>query len=239
MPDIAYIILLSLLAGAAIPVGALLARLDLVRPSILGSAWRHFIVAFGGGALISAVALVLVPSGASKLSPVPATLCFAAGGACFYWLDSYLSKLKSSSGQLVAMLADFIPEAIALGAAFAVGERTGLLLALLMVLQNLPEGFNAYEELCQSSKLLPNKIILAFSSLALAGPISASIGYYLLAQQDELMGALMLFASAGILYLVFQDVAPESKLKHKGMPALGAVSGFLLGLIGNMLILGG
>ncbi len=82
---------------------------------------------------------MLVPSGgASKLSVVPAALCFAAGGAFFYLLDNYLSKLKSSSGQLVAMLADFIPEAIALGAAFAVGERTGLLLALLMVLQNLP-----------------------------------------------------------------------------------------------------
>ncbi|CAN5267189.1 hypothetical protein BH23BAC3_BH23BAC3_01380 [soil metagenome] len=103
----------------------------------------------------------------------------------------------------------------------------------------MPEGFNAYEELSKSSKLRPNKIILAFSSLALAGPISAAIGYYLLAQQHELMGGLMLFASAGILYLVFQDIAPESKLKNNGMPALGAVFGFMLGLLGNMLILGG
>lgn len=221
------------------PVGALLARIDLVRPSVLGTSWRHFIVAFGGGALISAVALVLVPEGTSKLPAVPATLCFAAGGAFFYLLDIYLNKLKSSAGQLVAMLSDFIPEAIALGAAFAAGKGTGLLLALLMVLQNLPEGFNAYEELCMSSKLSPNKIVLAFSTLALVGPISAAIGYYLLAQQDGLMGGLMLFASAGILYLVFQDIAPESKLKNQGMPALGAVSGFMLGLIGNMLILGG
>lgn len=239
MPDIVYILLLSLLAGASMPVGAVLARLDLIRPSFLGSKWRHFIVAFGGGALISAVALVLVPDGISKLSPVPATLSFAAGGMFFYWLGHYLKRLNSSSGQLVAMFSDFIPEAIALGAAFAAGESTGLLLVLLMVLQNLPEGFNAYEELSQNSKLLPNKIILAFSSLALFGPLSAAIGYYLLAPQHELMGALMLFASAGILYLVFQDIAPESKLKNQGMPALGAVAGFLLGLVGNMLILNG
>lgn len=238
MPEIASIIFLSLLAGAAMPTGALFARLDLVRPSILGTSWRHFIVAFGGGALISAVALVLVPEGTSKLSPIPAVLCFAAGGVSFYLLDNYLSQLKSSVGQLVAMLSDFIPEAIALGAAFAAGQSTGLLLALLMVLQNLPEGFNAYEELSKSSKLLPNQIILAFSGLALVGPICASTGYYLLAQQQELMGALMLFASAGILYLVFQDIAPDSKLKNQGMPALGAVAGFLLGLVGNMLILG-
>lgn len=239
MSEITFILLLSLLAGAAMPVGALFARLDLFRPSVLGNSWRHFIVAFGGGALISAVALVLVPEGSSKLSPIPAALCFAAGGIFFYWLDNYLNKLKSSAGQLVAMLSDFIPEAIALGAAFAAGESTGVLLALLMVLQNLPEGFNAYEELYKSATLSSNKIILAFSALALAGPISAATGYYFLAEQHELMGGLMLFASAGILYLVFQDIAPDSKLKKHGMPALGAVAGFLLGLMGNMLIIGG
>ncbi|MGP8288731.1 ZIP family metal transporter [Vreelandella zhanjiangensis] len=237
MAEITYILLLSLMAGAAMPAGALLAKFDLVHPSFLGSAWRHFIVAFGGGALVSAVALVLVPEGASKLPLIPAALCFAAGGACFYLLDTYLNKLNSSVGQLVAMLSDFIPEAIALGAAFAVGEGTGLLLAMLMVLQNLPEGFNAYEELNSSAQLSSNKIVLAFSGLALVGPISAATGYYILAQYDVLMGALMLFASAGILYLVFQDIAPESKIERQGMPAIGAVAGFMLGLIGNMMLL--
>ncbi|SJN09665.1 ZIP zinc transporter family protein [Halomonas citrativorans] len=237
MAEIITILLLSLMAGAAMPIGALLAKFDLVHPSLLGDSWRHFIIAFGGGALMSAVALVLVPEGASKLPLVPAALCFAAGGICFYFLDAYLKKLNSSVGQLVAMLSDFIPEAIALGAAFAVGEGTGLLLALLMILQNLPEGFNAYEELSSNAQLSSKKIILAFSGLALVGPISAATGYYVLAQYDVLMGALMLFASAGILYLVFQDIAPGSKLEHQGMPAIGAVAGFLLGLMGNMVLL--
>ena len=236
MENITYILLLSLLAGAAMPVGALLARYDLVHPTLLGPAWRHFIVAFGGGALISAVALVLVPEGVDALPTFPAALCFAAGGAFFYWLDKYLRKLNSSVGQLVAMLSDFIPEAIALGAAFAAGGGAGLLLALLMVLQNLPEGFNAYEELSSSASMRRNHIILAFSGLALVGPLSAAIGFYFLAQYDQLLGALMLFASAGILYLVFQDIAPSSKISNQGMPALGAVVGFLLGLVGNMLI---
>ncbi|MDX5976326.1 hypothetical protein ACM25P_18315 [Vreelandella alkaliphila] len=154
-------------------------------------------------------------------------------------MDAFLSRLNSSVGQLVAMLSDFVPEAIALGAAFAAGGSAGLLLALLMVLQNLPEGFNAFEELSSNSQLSPNKIVLAFSGLALVGPASAATGYYLLSQYDELMGALMLFASAGILYLVFQDIAPESKLVHQSMPAVGAVTGFLLGLVGNMMIAGG
>ncbi|ABA56626.1 hypothetical protein Noc_0092 [Nitrosococcus oceani ATCC 19707] len=236
MPEYVYIILLSLLAGAAMPVGALLARLDVMHPAFLRQKSRQFMVAFGGGALISAVALVLVPDGASKLSPLTAALCFGAGGVFFYLLDMLLNQLKSSAGQLVAMLSDFIPEAIALGAAFAVGESTGLILALLMVLQNLPEGFNAYEELENSAKLAPNKILMAFASLALAGPVSALTGYFVLAESHQFVAGLMLFASAGILYLVFQDIAPESKAKNSGFPALGAVAGFMLGLVGNMLI---
>lgn len=236
MPEYLYIIILSLVAGAAMPVGALIARLDLMHPAVLAPKSRHFIVAFGGGALISAVALVLVPEGASQLSPALAAFFFGAGGFFFFLLDAYLRRLKSAAGQLVAMLSDFIPEAIALGAAFAVGKETGLLLVLLMVLQNLPEGFNAYEELLQTSPQSPNAIIVAFCCLALAGPASALTGYYLLAQTPALLAGLMLFASAGILYLVFQDIAPDSKIASSGVPALGAVAGFVLGLVGSMLI---
>lgn len=218
------------------PAGAVLAKLDLMHPALLTPSARRFIVAFGGGALISAVALVLVPEGVKHLSVTYSAVCFCVGGVFFYGLEWLLSQSKSSAGQLVAMLSDFIPEAIALGAAFAVGETTGLLLALLMVLQNLPEGFNAYEELAASSSLSSQKILLSFCGLAVVGPISALIGYYLLADAHQLLSGIMLFASAGILYLVFQDIAPESKLGNSRFPALGAVLGFVLGLVGNMLI---
>lgn len=231
-----YIIGLSLLAGAAMPVGAVLARFDILHPNILSTRWRHFIVAFGGGALVSAVALVLVPEGASQLSPMEAMLCFCAGGVFFFLLEWFLSTLKGSVAQLVAMLSDFIPEAIALGAAFAMGEKTGFLLALLMVLQNLPEGFNAYEELEESSSISPDAIILAFCGLAIVGPVSALLGYTVFSHMHDLMAGMMLFAGAGILYLVFQDIAPDSKVDNSRFPALGAVLGFVLGLVGNMLI---
>lgn len=238
MAEYAQVILLSLLAGAAMPIGALLARADLMHPAILTVKSRHFIIAFGGGALISAVALVLVPEGTSKLSPVVSALCFSAGGISFYFIEKVVSSLKSSAGQLMAMLSDFIPEAVALGTAFAVGNKSGLLLALLMVLQNLPEGFNAYEELVRSTKLSKNKILLSFGCLAFVGPIFALTGYYVLAHSEVVVAGLMLFASSGILYLIFQDVAPESKVRQSCAPALGAVAGFMLGLLGNMLIMG-
>lgn len=63
------------------------------------------------------------------------------------------------------MLLDFVPEAVALGAALVDGSGTGMLLAFLIVIQNLPEGFNAKV-----------KLLLAFMALALLGPLSAFFG---------------------------------------------------------------
>lgn len=235
MPESVLVLLLALGAGATMPAGAVFARFDQLHPAWLGSEWRHFIVAFGGGALISAIALVLVPNGVAKLSTLAAALCFAAGGMTFFLLDIVLNRLQSAAGQLVAMLSDFIPEAIALGAAFAAGENTGLLLAFLIALQNLPEGFNAFEELARSTRMTQSVIITAFCAMALLGPVAGLAGYFWLGQYPGIMGALMLFASGGILYLVFDDIAPQAKLENTWMPALGAVAGFLLGLIGSML----
>jgi ZIP family zinc transporter len=46
------------------------------------------------------------------------------------------------------------------------------------------------------------------------------------------IAGLMLFSSGGIVYLLFQDIAPMSKLKKNWFPALGASLGFLMGMVG-------
>lgn len=46
----------------------------------------------------------------------------------------------------------------------------------------------------------------------------------------------MLSAAGEILYLTFQDLAPQAKLDRHWAPPLGAVAGFLLGLIGDQLL---
>jgi len=46
--------------------------------------------------------------------------------------------------QFLAMLMDFLPEALALGAVFGHDRRLGVLLAAFIGAQNLPEGFNSF-----------------------------------------------------------------------------------------------
>lgn len=235
MADWIEIAVLTLIAGVAMPVGAAIAAIENIHPRWLETEVRHSVIAFGGGALLAAVALVLVPEGSRNLSLLATALCFAAGAVAFMALDIILAANKAPASQLVAMLSDFVPEALALGATFVVSKSSGFLLALIIALQNLPEGFNAYRELLSSAHYKALKIIVAFIFMALLGPIAGLIGYFYLSNYEQLISGIMLFAAGGILYLIFQDIAPQAKLKNHWAPTLGAVGGFLLGLIGKML----
>ena len=232
-----YPLLLATLAGITIPIGAMLARFDMVHPSWTTPAARHGFLSFGGGVLIAAVALVLVPQGVEHVSPAVALFAFAAGGAVFYALDAFLARF-GNFGQLMAMLLDFVPEAIALGALMALGE-SGLAIALMITLQNLPEGFNAYRELSRATHYGSAKLIGAFTLMALLGPVFGIAGHFLLSSQPAIVSGIMLFAAGGILYLIFQDIAPQVRLKNHWAPPLGAVAGFLAGLVGHLLVHGG
>jgi len=61
------VFLTFIIAGAAIPTGGFLAKVEMIRPPWLEAEFRHSVLAFGGGALIAAVALVLVPEGRGTL----------------------------------------------------------------------------------------------------------------------------------------------------------------------------
>ena len=195
----------------------------------------HTLIAFGGGIIVAAVAFVLVPEGMNVLPLAPMAIIFLTGAIIFFFLDRYIEKKGGTISQLLAMLMDFVPEAIALGAVFATDHNLGLLLAIFIGLQNFPESFNSYMDL-RSSGYTIKKCLLILFLLSFSGVIAAILGYYLLSDMPKLTASLMLFSSGGILYLIFQDIAPMSKLKNSWFPALGASLGFLVGMIGEKIL---
>jgi len=62
------------------------------------------------------------------------------------------------------------------------------------------------------------------------------LGYFFLSERPVVLGVIMLVASGGILYLIFQDIAPQSRLEHHWAPPLGAVVGFCLALFSHDLV---
>ena len=227
------VVLLTLIAGLSIVAGALIARFENICSSWLREEFRHSVIAFGGGALLSAVALVLVPEGIKNLELTSIVIWFMAGAAVFAFVGVQVRKSKSSISNLIAMLSDFVPEAMAVGSSIALGGDSALLITGLIGLQNVPEGFNAYREMIES-KIESKKILIFLSLMALLGPISGLIGFHFLSSFPKALSAIMLFSSGGIFYIVFQDIAPQSKLECSWKPALAACSGFLLGMVGHV-----
>jgi len=228
------IIIYSSAAGFPIIIGGLIAfSLQNVRFKMKNEL-NHFIVAFGGGALLSAISFVLIPKAVSTLSILHLILIFGAGTLSFMWLDVISSKIGGSIAQVISMMMDFIPEALALGASFAYNHNFGLLIAIFIGLQNLPEGYNSYLEL--NEKLSRKKTLMILFCLSFVGIVAALIGESYLSNNEFLIDSIMLFSGGGILYLIFQDIAPTSKLANHWLPGTGASLGYIIGMIGEKIL---
>jgi len=237
MSEIAAILFFTLAAGACIPLGGFAASFEHIHSRWLEQELRHSVIALGGGILLGAVAVVLVPAGVASMQgsmwSIPIVL---AGGLAFFVIERALGLRRREAPQVMGMLLDYVPEAVALGGLVALGSGHAVLLALLVGLQNLPEGFNAFRELHALGLRSARRTLMIMGSLVAIGPVSGLAGYFLLAEFPVALGAIMLFASGGILYLIFQDIA---RLNRHWAPPLGAVVGFSVALFGDMVVRGG
>ncbi|MCP4178321.1 MAG: divalent cation transporter [bacterium] len=237
MDDLIKIISYSFFSGITVFLGGLLSKSfeRHVKTGIIKEQVIHTSVAFGGGIIIAAVAFVLVPTAMDELSLLPIVLVFLAGAISFFFLDRYIEKKGGAVSQLLAMLMDFVPEAIALGALFATNHKLGLLLAIFIGLQNLPEAFNSYIDLRNTGYSAKKCLVILFI-LSFTGILAAVSGDLLLRNMPKVTDSMMLFSSGGILYLIFQDIAPMSKIEKSWFPALGVNFGFLVGLVGQKIL---
>ncbi|MBF60254.1 ZIP family metal transporter [Halomonas sp. FeN2] len=222
-------------AGLMALFGGFLAHVEGTANTIAKQELVHGITAFGGGILVAAVAFALVPEGMHELNTRQLTGLFAAGGVTFCVLDAWLQNNEGNVAQFMAMLLDFVPEAVSLGAVFAANPQMGVLLALFIAAQNFPEGFNAYREL-RAAKLTTKTALWGLLGVSFFGPLSAIMGYWWLSEAPQITAMIMSFAAGGILYLVFQDIAPQARMRRHWTPSLGAVLGFIIGMLSKQLL---
>jgi len=234
---IGSIILYSGIAGITVFLGGLFGRSfdHQITEGPVKSQIIHSLMAFGAGIILSALVFVLIPAGMDELGLSPMVFSFLLGAVLFMILDGYLAKKGAKTATLLAMLMDFIPESLALGAVFALDTNTAILLSIFIGLQNLPEAFNAYRDLVHGG-FQSAQILWIFFGLSFLGIIAALSGHFFLSNSPELTSYLMTFSSGGIFYLLIEDIIPESKLQNNYITAFGAVIGFIVGILGEKLI---
>ncbi len=229
--------LYTLLSGITIFLGGLAANYfnHHVEASPVKNEITHFMMSFGWGVILSAVVLVFVPKALAILDVISLSLSFLSGAIVFFFLDRYLHKKAGKVGMLLAMVMDYLPESIILGSLFVADPSAALFLAIFMGLQNFPEAFTAFRNLVLSWFGI-KRTLMTFFFLSFLGFFAALFGYFVMRDHPDYTAYLMIFSSGGILYLLFQDISPEAKLKGVYITGMGAVLGFLLGLIGEMLL---
>lgn len=238
MTELWQVLVLTLAAGIAIPLGGLLSHFERLKSGHLRDDFLAAIVAFGGGALLAAVVLVLIPDALEHAGGLLPMAAFLAGSLVALWGSYVLRRMGTKMRQFLAMLFDFVPESLALGAAAAAGAPGALLLAILIGLQNLPEGFNAYRDMCHSARAKwehgPGLWLLA--SAALLGPAAGWIGYNFIAGHEAVMAGIVMAAGGAILALVFNDIAPMAHRNLHPGPTMGMILGFGMGLAGVLFL---
>ena len=91
--DLSATLGLAFLAGLSIPAGALVSSNAKLRSVCIRHEIDSFVSYFGGGALLAAVALVLIPYGMERAETLHAAALFLAGGIIFWRFDHWMKRI--------------------------------------------------------------------------------------------------------------------------------------------------
>jgi ZIP family zinc transporter len=220
-----------------------LAALSLVIGALLGlaRAWPHravgLVLAFGAGALISAVSFDLAQEGARLGDPGVMGVGLAVGAFTYFALDRLLGRRSKGTGRAGAgggagpalalgAFLDGIPEQAVLGIGLAAGEGVSVGLLVAIFLSNLPEAVGSSSAM-RAAGTRPSAIRRLWLLVA-AVCVGATVAGYAVA--DAVTGnfnaALDGFAAGALLVMLVDSMIPEAVRKGGDVSGLVTVLGF-------------
>jgi zinc transporter, ZIP family len=237
----------SLIAG-----GAVAAMLKL--PERLAA----LITAFGGGVLLAAIALELVPEADERAGIAPTAIGLLAGTLVFVAADAYLSRDEemmqmrraghaAAAGQEMSMprreesaargesiavgiFVDGVPESVALGLTIAEGA-VGLALLVGVLVGNVVEAYGAAQPIVASGRTRRFALTL-LAAIGLALAFATVLGGTVLADaSDTLIGTAEAVAAGAVLAVVSISVIPYAFEEVRGDVAIATVVGFIGGYV--------
>ncbi|MBS5862478.1 MAG: ZIP family metal transporter [Firmicutes bacterium] len=148
-------------------------------------------------------------------------------------------SIKRSLMLIFSITLHNIPEGMAIGVAFGsvfynlegATLAAAVMLAIGIGIQNFPEG-SAVSLPLRREGMSPKKAFFFGMLSGIVEPISAVIGAILVIKVQVLLPILLSFAGGAMIYVVVQELIPESQTnKKKDLMALFTILGFLLMMI--------
>jgi zinc transporter, ZIP family len=232
--------------GAALGWGAVAAS-SLVLGALLGVArtWPRqligLVLAFGAGALISAVSFELAAEGIRASGATPVALGLAVG-AVTYFVGYLLIEQRAPAGRAGARGAegeagtalalgaflDGIPEQLVLGIGLAAGEGVSIGLLVAIYVSNLPEAIGSASGM-RAAGHSRGQIARLWTGVALLCALATAAGYALAdTSSGGFKGAVNGFAAGALLVMLIDSMIPEARETSGRVAGLAAVLGFAL-----------
>lgn len=223
------------LAGAsALVIGALIGLAGRVPRQVVALA-----LAFGGGALVSALAFDLTQDAFEQGGTLPVAAGLAAGALVFFGGNQLLrrrgaarrgTRMKPAEGNgpaiVLGALLDGIPESVVLGSTLLAGTGVGFPFLAAVFFSNVPEGLSAARDLKREGHE-PMWIIGLWVGVALVSGLAAALGYALLGGMGEAAVPLIQsFAAGAILTMLADTMIPEAFEDGGDLTGLATVFGF-------------
>lgn len=208
---------------------------------VMASLWspsrhtRSLIQHFAAGVVLAALAVELLPSIEKEhASGVVLITAFALGSLFMYGLKLWTIRLEhqaelaaqsSNAGLMLATFIDVAMDGFIIGAGFAAGGETGMILALGLSVELLFLGLALTSEATAGWRIVGISGALGATVLGFA-----LIGSYVLADASHaVIGAALAFSAAALLYLVTEELLMEAhEVEEKPISTLVLFSGFLV-----------
>jgi zinc transporter, ZIP family len=196
------------LAAASLVIGALLS---------VAREWPErlvaLVLAFGAGALISAVSFELAEEGVAAGGAGSVGIGLALGAVTYFVLDGLVEGSHSDPASALALGAflDGIPEQLVLGLGMAAGQDVSVGLLAAIFVSNLPEAIGSASDMRDegrgSAPILRLWIVVAVVC-ALATGVGFAIGDSV---SGELEGGFNGFAAGALLVMLADSMIPEAR----------------------------
>lgn len=200
----------GLLGGGALVLGALVAWFVVIPRLVV--AW---VMAFGAGVLISALAFELVSEAEEVSGLIPTAIGFLVGAAAFVAANVLLARRgakhrkrsgghqpaeqeQEGSGTAIAVgaLLDGVPESVVLGASLLGGGGVGVAVLAAVFISNVPEGLSSAAGMKKAGRSA-RYVFGVWGGIAVASGVAAALGYLLLDGASPSVVAVITAVAAG------------------------------------------
>jgi len=226
--NVITVIALTAFAGCTSFIGALIShKVQFSESKILT------LTAFGAGLLMSAAIFQMVLEAEKDIGLVLTMVSFASGAVIFTIADYIAEKKGGGAGILLGIGLDSIPESLAIGASIAAaGPITAL--AVIIGIQNIPEGIASYKEMMTGKTAFNNNPKKALGSIGIVSIIPiilGLVGLFYFQGMQFIISIILALSAGGIFYMLYYDMIPKAHKERKWVPTFGAILGFMLGFI--------